>query len=92
LKLKYSVQLTKSAAKEFKKLPNTIKKKVLEAFHFLSQNPYSEILKVKKMKGPIALFRIRIGDYRIVYEIVDKKLIVVIIKIGHRKEVYQKLC
>ena len=87
----YQVELTKSASKEFKKLPKKIQSKVLEAFEFLSKNPYSEILKIKKMKGPESLFRIRIGDYRIVYEVNNGKLIVIIIKIGNRKDVYKNL-
>lgn len=88
---KYSVELTKSAAKEFKKLQKSIKEKVIEAIRFLSQNPYTELLNIKKLKGAESLYRIRIGDYRIVYEVSDHKLKILIIKIGHRKDVYQKL-
>lgn len=88
---KYSVELTKSAVKEFKKLQKPIKEKVVEAFQFLSQNPYSELLRVKKLKGADSLYRIHIGDYRVVYEVNNNKLKILVIKIGHRKDVYVKL-
>ena len=88
---KYTVELTKSAAKEFKKLQRPVKENVLEAFQFLSQNPYSELFKIKKLKGVDSLYRIRIGDYRIVFEIKKQKLVILIIRIGHRKDVYEKI-
>ena len=87
----YSVDLTKSAAKEFKKLPKGVKEKILEALNFLSLNPFSELLKIKKIKGSKSLLRIRVGDYRIVYEVEGQKLVVLVIKIGHRKDIYEKL-
>ena len=90
MKNKYSVELKKSAAKEFKKLPKNIQEKILEAFSFLAQSPYSELLNIKKLKGADSLYRLRIGDYRIVYEVKDKVLTILIIKIGHRKDIYQK--
>ena len=88
---KFKVEITTSAAKEFKKLPKSIKERVKEMVGFLELNPRSEFLNIKKMKGPTDLYRVRIGDYRIVYEIIDNKFIILIIKLGHRKEVYKKL-
>lgn len=88
---KFKVEITTSAAKEFKKLPKLIKEKVKEMVGFLEQNPRSEFLNIKKMKGPADLYRVRIGDYRVVYEIKDNKFVILIIKLGHRKEVYKKL-
>lgn len=85
----YRIELKKSAKKEFLTLPSNIQNKILEALQFLSQNPYSELLQVKKLKGTEHLYRIRIGDYRIIYEIQKGKLVVIIIKIGHRSDVYR---
>lgn len=86
----YTVEFVRSARKEFEKLPAAIRKKVTEALKLLSFNPYSEILKIKKLKGVADLFRIRIGDYRLVYEIHNDKLIVIVIKIGHRSDIYKR--
>lgn len=85
----HSIEFVKSARKEFEKLPAKIRERVAEALKILSLNPYSELLKVKKLKGAEDLFRIRLGDYRVLYEIRNDVLIVVVIKIGHRREIYR---
>lgn len=87
----YQVEFTKSAAKEFKKLPKKVQRKIVEALTLLSKNPFSELLKIKKLKGAESLYRFRIGDYRVVYEIRQDVLVILVIKIGHRSEVYRNL-
>ena len=86
----YTIEFVKSARKEFERLPVKIRAKTAEALHLLAQNPYSELLKIKKMKGGANLYRIRLGDYRLVYEIRNDRLVVLIIKVGHRREVYRR--
>ena len=85
----YAIEFVKSARKDFEKLPARIRERIVEALTVLSLNPYSELLKVKKLKGA-ELFRIRLGDYRVVYEVRKKQLVVVVIKVVHRSEVYRK--
>ncbi len=87
----YSVHLTKSARKEFDSLPSKVKDIISDALKLLKINPYSELLQVKKLKGEENLYRTRVGDYRIVYEVRKKEIQVIVIKIGHRKEVYRRL-
>lgn len=84
----FKVEFVKSAKKEYDKLPQGVKAKINEVLSVLSRNPYSELLNIKKLKGEDSLFRVRLGDYRVVYLIENKKLIIVVIKIGHRKDVY----
>ncbi len=86
----YRVEFVKSAQKEFDRLSVKTRIKAAEALRLLAQNPYSELLKVKKLKEAENLFRVRLGDYRIVYEIRNDQLIVLVIKIGHRREVYRR--
>ena len=85
----YSIKFTKSAHKEFGHLSASLQEKIVEALHMLAINPFSNLLQIKKLKGSSALFRLRIGDYRVVYEVKNQELILLIIKIGHRKEVYR---
>lgn len=85
----YAIEFLSSARKEFEKLPGKIRSRAIEALKLLAQNPYSELLKIKKLKGPNDLYRIRLGDYRLVYEIRDKRLVIVIVKIGNRRDVYK---
>ncbi len=87
----FSVEFVKSARKEFDRLPAKMKTTMTEALKLLSQNPFSELLKIKKLKGAEHLYRVRLGDYRVVYEIRQERLVVLIIKIGHRSDVYRRI-
>ncbi|MGD9560757.1 MAG: type II toxin-antitoxin system RelE/ParE family toxin [Pyrinomonadaceae bacterium] len=86
----YTVEFVKSAEKEFLRLPAKIRDKFTEALKLLSISPFSELLKIKKLKGTDNAYRIRIGEYRLIYEIKEDRLIVLVIKIGHRREVYRR--
>ena len=86
---RYSISFVKSARQEFLRLPRAIQDRVLEALSFLAENPFSQLLQIKKLKGRDKLFRIRIADYRVVYTVQSEKLIVIIVKVGHRREIYR---
>ena len=85
----YKILFQKTAFKEYKKLPKKTQKKIDEVLTILSINPLSEILKFKKIRGRENHYRIRVGDYRLVYSPLDKKLVVRMIRVGHRKDVYR---
>jgi mRNA interferase RelE/StbE len=85
----YKVLFQKSAFKEYKKLPIKVRRKVDESLEILSINPLSEILKFKKIRGKDNHYRIRIGEYRMIYSPQDENLIVRVIRVGHRKDVYR---
>lgn len=87
----YRVEFTKSAAREFSRLAKSLQAKISEALEVLVRNPYSDLLRVKRLRGAEALYRIRIGDYRVIYDIRPSILTVVVIKVGHRGEVYRRL-
>ena len=85
----YKLEFLTSAKKEFKKLELPIQKLIKEKLILLSSNP--DILKnnIKALKGNHkGKFRLRIQQYRVIYQIKDDKLIITIVRIGHRKEVY----
>ncbi len=88
-KKRYQVKFRKSARKEFLQLPTRIQDKIVEALSFLAENPFTELLQIKKLRGPEKLYRIRIGDYRLIYVVASLELVVIVIKIGHRKEIYR---
>ncbi len=87
----YKVEFKKSASKEFGALSKNIKTKILDALQVLSANPFTEILNIKKLKGLEKAYRLRIGEYRLIYSVEAKVLTVVVIKIGHRRDVYKKI-
>ena len=82
----YAVTLRSSAIKELRKLPLEIRRRVSTAIDSLAKEPRPR--GGKKMAGGEA-WRIRVGEYRIVYSITDERLIVEVIRIGHRREVYR---
>ncbi len=84
----YTISIKPSALKEISKLPKPIIKKVENAIDNLAANPRPD--GVKKLKGTTEnLYRIRIGNYRIVYIIDDVIRIVNISRVGHRRDIYR---
>ena len=83
--LKYTITLSKTAQKQLDKLPNNISDVLIDAIQPLANNPRPNgCKKLKNRDG----YRIRKGDYRIIYEIYDRILIVDVIALGHRKDIY----
>ena len=84
----YEVVFKKTAVKELELLSKRIQQKIIDATQLLALNPYTELLQIKKLKGADSLYRIRIQDYRVIYTIENEIIKITIIKIGHRKEIY----
>lgn len=83
---RYEVELSELAKKDLAGLQPQVQNRVRLAFRILSSNPRPP--RSVKLKGRSG-YRIRVGNYRIIYEIFDKKVIVLIMRIGHRREVYK---
>jgi mRNA interferase RelE/StbE len=84
--MSYRVILPKSAQKALDRLPDQISGRILTALAGLETQPRPS--GCKKLRGESA-WRIRVGDYRVIYEIHDKVLQVIVVTIGHRREVYR---
>jgi len=84
----YSVELSPAAARDYKKLPVNEIEDVNIAIEDISKKP--RLSGYKKLKNRNA-YRIRVNDYRIIYEIQEESSTIVIIRIRHRKEVYRNL-
>jgi mRNA interferase RelE/StbE len=84
--MSYLVILPKSVRKELDRLPDQITGRILAAVGGLETQPRPA--GCKKLRGESA-WRIRVGDYRVIYEIHDKVLQVVVVTVGHRREVYR---
>lgn len=82
----YRVIIASSARREIDKLPKDIRDRITTNIFALEQNPRPH--GVIKKKGEDA-YRIRVGDYRVVYTIEDDVRIVIVIKAGHRRDVYR---
>jgi mRNA interferase RelE/StbE len=87
--LRYSIEVKRSATKVLKKIPKVDQKRIIKKIDSLATqlpNPNTT-----KMKGNNPFHKIRVGDYRVIYEIQDDILLILILKIGHRKDIYKKL-
>jgi len=82
----YEVEFVKSAQKELNKLPQQTSLRIAKAIYKLTTDPKKG--NVRPMVGAKS-WRMRVGDYRVVYDILDKRLIILIIRVRHRKEVYK---
>ena len=82
----YSVELTNTAKKQFSKLNNILKKRIVANLARSRVRPYAHIKKL--VGGPY--FRLRVGDYRLILDIKDNKLIILVLELGHRKQIYKK--
>jgi len=87
--LKYRIEFKGSAAKALKRIPKRDQIRVRDKIDSLSENLPDRM--TTKMKGDNPFHRVRVGDYRIIYEIQDEILLILLLKIGHRKDIYRKL-
>ncbi|MBN2298349.1 MAG: type II toxin-antitoxin system RelE/ParE family toxin [Deltaproteobacteria bacterium] len=83
----YIVKFTQHAARSFRKLPRDVQTRLSQSIESLKNNPRPPGF--EKLKGEDDVYRIRVRDYRILYEVRDKELVVCIIEAGHRREVYR---
>ncbi len=84
----YSIEVKQSVVKALKRIPRADQAKIAQAIKTLARDPRPHnCLKL----ADSSYYRIRCGDYRIIYDIQDTRLIIIILKIGHRKEVYGRL-
>ena len=86
---RYDLQFRPAAAKTLRKLPRDVAKRIKETTEALRDDPRPR--GVTALQGQNALLRVRVADYRIVYRIDDGALIVLVIHIGHRRDVYRGL-
>ena len=83
--MKYKVQLKRSVLKTLKSLPQREVKKIGKKIDSLEQDPVPK--NSKKIKGEKDLYRVRVGDYRILYFFQNATLTVLVIRVGHRKDI-----
>ena len=84
----YEVTFRPAALRALRKLPTTISTRFITEIERLKINPRPH--GATKLAGQLSIYRIRVGDYRILYEIQDKQLLVIVIDLGHRREIYRE--
>jgi mRNA interferase RelE/StbE len=83
----YVVEFAASALREFKHLERAVQRRIATHIDDLASNPFPS--GANKLRGSPDHYRIRVGDYHVIYRVDGKRVSVFILKIGHRREVYR---
>ncbi len=84
----YTVEFTAAAVRDLAELPRDVLRRVDARIGALAREPRPA--GIEKLVGSASLYRVRVGDYRIIYEITDRLLVVTITRVRHRREVYRR--
>lgn len=84
----YQVIVKPSAAKAIRKLDRVTQRRIIRLLDYLAKHPRPE--GVVKMQGEERMWRLRIGDHRLIYEVHDDRLVVLVLRVGHRRDVYKR--
>ena len=85
----YTIEFLKTAEKELAALPQDAQRQIARKIEALRENPRPP--GVKLLHATERFYRLRVGDYRVIYLIEGRRLVILVIKIGHRKDVYKNL-
>ncbi len=86
---RYRIEFAPAAERAFRRLAEDIRRRLRPRIDALAENPRPH--GVETLEGEKGLHRVRVGDYRIIYQIRDEVLMVLVVGIGHRREIYRKL-
>ncbi|WP_328556091.1 type II toxin-antitoxin system RelE family toxin [Streptomyces sp. NBC_00358] len=89
--MKYAFRFTVTAQRQLRDLDRTSAMRILTALTRLGDDPYREDADVKKLAGHEGLYRLRVGDFRVAYRIDNGRLIILVVKVGNRRDVYRSL-
>jgi mRNA interferase RelE/StbE len=84
----YRIEFAPRVKRQLKDLPREVQQRLTPRIEALAENPRPR--GVKKLVGEPGLYRLRVGYYRIIYQIRDEELFILVVKIGHRRDVYRR--
>lgn len=86
--MSYSVSLAPAAARQLRKSDPEVRRRLQAAIELLAENPRPPA--ATRLVGGAGEWRVRTGDYRVIYEIHDGELLVLVLRMAHRREVYER--
>ncbi len=85
--MSYEIQILPKATRQLKGLSIEVRQEVSRIIQLLAHEPRP--IGVKKLSGEKDIYRVRVGNYRVLYQIIDTVLVVVVVSVGHRREIYR---
>jgi mRNA interferase RelE/StbE len=89
--VKYAFRWRERAVRQLRAIPQSAALTILRALTPLGDDPRRPDADIKKLAGYADRYRLRVGDYRVIYEIADEQLIILVVGVGHRREAYRIL-
>jgi mRNA interferase RelE/StbE len=89
--VKYAFRWRERAIKQLRAIPQPAALTVLRALAPLGDDPRRPDASVRKLAGYDDRYRLRVGDYRVIYEVVDGQLVILVVGVGHRREIYRAM-
>lgn len=89
--MKYAFRFTTAAQRQLRDISRLDAMRILTALTALGDDPYREDADVKKLTGASALYRLRVGNYRVAYQVEDGELVILVVKVGNRRDIYRDL-
>ncbi|MFF6908550.1 type II toxin-antitoxin system RelE/ParE family toxin [Streptomyces sp. NPDC012389] len=89
--MKYAFRFTAAAQRQLRAIDRPAAMRILAALTALGDDPYREDADIKKLTGPSGLYRLRVGSFRVAYQVEDGELIILVVKVGNRRDVYRSL-
>jgi mRNA interferase RelE/StbE len=88
--MKYAFRWREQAVRQLKAIPQPTALTILRALAPLGDDPRRSDANIKKLAGHQDRYRLRVGDYRVIYEVSDAQLVILVVGVGHRREIYSR--
>ena len=89
--MKYAFRWRDQAVRQLRAIPQTAALTILRAMTPLGDDPRRPDANLKKLAGYEDRYRLRVGDYRVIYDVTDAELVILVVGVGHRREIYRGL-
>ncbi|MGW6411922.1 type II toxin-antitoxin system RelE family toxin [Streptomyces vinaceus] len=89
--MKYAFRFTTTAQRQLRAIDKPAAMRILTALTALGDDPYREDADIEKLTGPSSLYRLRVGSYRIAHQVLDGELVVLVVKVGDRRDVHRTI-
>ena len=89
--MKYTIRWRERAVRQLRAIPQPAALTILKELTLLGDDPRHLDSNVKKLAGYEDRYRLRVGDYRVIYEVQDGQLVILVLGVGHRREIYRAM-